>query len=107
MTSSRQSPNKSALRTGVDLVPLFETHPSAVKSLPTLYLSMWFPSKSSLLKSPSHQIRKFVEEGESPIRSPFIFNSPSEPENHISAPGLEGSISSATPRPTSLFMEPL
>src|SRR5512138_1041199 len=107
MTSSRQSPNRSALRAGVDFVPLFEIHPSAVKSLPALYLSIWFPSSSSLVRSPSHQIRKLQDEGESPIRFPFIVKSPSDPAHHISAPGLEGSISAATPLPTSLFIEPL
>src|SRR5690606_12754338 len=95
ITSSRQSPKRSALNTGVDFVPLIETHPSAVNSRPAPYLSMWFPSSNSRVRSPSHQIRKLVDGGLAPIRSPAVFSNPWDPENHSSAPGFDASILAA------------
>src|SRR6478609_7213022 len=104
-TSSRQSPYRSAVSAGVDFVPLFEVTPEAVRSrlvLPAAYLSIWLLSSSSRVSSSSHQTRKLVEPGAEP-RLAFVAaeNSPEVLEDHISAPGLAGSTSSATQRPVS------
>src|SRR5262245_14252931 len=66
MTSSRQSPKRSADRLGVALVPSMDDAPVAVNkrvSPPVPYLSMWLLSSSSRTNSPSHQIRKLTELG--------------------------------------------
>src|SRR5215218_3772526 len=91
MTSSRQSPKKSADKTGVALVPLFEVAPSAVSkvssvSLVQFHLEMRLRSSSSRKRSPSHHIAKFAERGALPMRSPVQVRNPEGPP-HISAPG--------------------
>src|SRR5262245_58201820 len=65
MTSSRQSPKRSALRAGVDLVPLFDERPPGERiELPVPV--RWFhfvivvPSRISRSRSASHQIAKFI-----------------------------------------------
>src|SRR6478609_3922310 len=104
-TSSRQSPYKSAVSAGVDFVPLFDVTPDAVKSrlvLPAAYLSIWLLSSSSRVSSSSHQTKKFVEPGALPKLALLAAeNSPLVLEDHISAPGLAASTSSATQRPVS------
>jgi len=60
ITSSRQSPRKSADRQGLPLVPLMETQPEAVKRAPTLYLERVIPSNISRKRSPSHQAAKLM-----------------------------------------------
>src|SRR5262245_54120860 len=69
-TSSRQSPNRSPLSAGVDLVPLLDVTPDAVSrrvSADVPYLSMWLLSSSSRTVSESHQTRKLAEPGVRPI----------------------------------------
>jgi len=102
MSSSRQSPKMSAVRLGYPPPPA----PSAVKMGPTLYLSIRLPESNCRVRPPSHQITQPVEEGIGPMESPFILSSPYLRWNHISAPGFEGSISSATPPPMSSPMAP-
>src|SRR3954454_489890 len=94
-TSSRQSPNRSALRAGFDLVPLLAATPDPVSrrvSPPVPYLSMWVASSSSRLVSPSHQTVKLVEPGWRPMVAPLASNRPlmPAPEDQNSAPGLPG-----------------
>src|SRR6187549_170915 len=102
-TSSRQSPYRSAVSVGVDFVPLFEDTPFAVSKrvvAPLANLSMRLLSSSSRDSSASHQTRKLVEPGAVPKRTLVgAANSPPVLEAHISAPGLLGSMSSATQRP--------
>ena len=77
MTSSRQSPSRSTLRAGVDLVPLLEEHPSAVKitssvSFSQFHFEIRLPLRISRRRSPSHQTPKLHEAGFfSEIFSPF------------------------------------
>src|SRR5262245_16310665 len=102
ITSSRQSPNKSELSAGVDLVPLFDEHPSAVMMMPVALLSqfhleMRLLSRSSRSRSPSHQMTKLQLLGlRSEMTWPWEFQrwratSPS-PDAHISEPGWRGSM---------------
>ena len=68
ITSSRQSPNRSALKQGVALEPLLATQPSAVSRLLVVsffqsHLSILFLSNSSRVKSSSHHTTKLVDEG--------------------------------------------
>src|SRR5690242_10057157 len=92
ITSSRQSPNRSAVSAGVDFVPLLDATPeplSSVVSPPLPYLLMWVPSSSSRTVSPSHQIRKLVEPGLRPRLAPVVALRRLPPwADHISAPGL-------------------
>src|SRR6266496_1688603 len=91
ITSSRQSPNRSACNAGVFLVPLSACTPDAVSSrvsLPVPYLSMWVPSSSSRWASPSHQMTKFVDDGLRPMFCPLVFSSPDTADDQDSAPGL-------------------
>ena len=110
ITSSRQSPRMSAQRQGFDLVPLFEAQPSAVSSRPARagrrsHLAIVVPSSSSRSRSPSHQTPKLQDRG---LRIGDLLaagdrtrpSSP-RPEAHISYPRWRGSMSIATPRPTS------
>ena len=53
MISSRQSPSRSAVRTGVDLVPLFDEQPAAVSKVPPPALLIDVPSSSSRHSSAS------------------------------------------------------
>src|SRR5690349_1608300 len=102
-TSSRQSPNRSAARAGVDFVPLLAT-PLPVSSRvspPVPYLSMCVPSRSSRTGSPSHQITKLIEPGLRPMFCPLVLYIPETPADHDSAPGLPAYTSSETPRPLS------
>src|SRR5262249_34442171 len=88
-TSSRQSPVRSAVSAGVDLVPLFELTPLAVSRrlvAPALHLSMWFESRSSRVSSASHQITKFCDVGLVPRFVLLVADKrPSTLEDHISA----------------------
>ncbi|KYF97122.1 hypothetical protein BE20_39760 [Sorangium cellulosum] len=100
ITSSRQSPRMSALSVGLLFVPLFAAHPFAVKPSPSpSYCWTLLLSRSSRLRSASHQMRKLDDEGRLPAAPP------SEPRKswllltHASLPGLRGSMSAATPRP--------
>src|SRR5262245_59405469 len=104
-TSSRQSPVRSAVSAGVDLVPLFELRPLVVSKrlvAPALHLSMCVPSSSSRVSSPSHHTRKFCDVGLVP-RLAFVVaeNNPVTLDAHISAPALDDVMSSATQRPVS------
>src|SRR5262245_50537406 len=101
MTSSRQSPMMSAVRAGVDLVPLFDVTPEPVSSRvspPVPYLSMWLLSNSSRCASPSHQITKLVDPGlRDATWAPLVaLRSPPTPDDHTSAPALPDQMSSAT-----------
>ena len=89
MTSSRQSPSRSAVSAGVDLVPLFDAQPLALRIELPPYLLIDVPSSSSRVSSASHQIRKFCDDGFEP-RLAFVVaeNTPSTLDAHISAPGL-------------------
>src|SRR5580765_7830697 len=65
MTSSRQSPNKSALRQGVDLVLLLEERPPGERSellelLNQFHLEIVVPSSVSRSRSASHHTQKFI-----------------------------------------------
>ncbi len=105
MTSSRQSPRMSADSAGVAFVPLFDATPSPVSSRVSPsgpYLSMWVPSSSSRVRSPSHQLRKLALEGLGPISSPAVFRSAPSALDQNSAPGLPSQMSPPTPRPLSL-----
>src|SRR3977135_1019282 len=90
ITSSRQSPNRSALRAGVAFVPLFDEQSAAVMmvfSVPLCqsHFEMRLPSRISRTKSPSHQIAKLTDRGAGPILSPLQVFKPSDPP-HISSP---------------------
>src|SRR4051812_7581894 len=68
MTSSRQSPKRSADSAGVALVPLFDAQPAAVNSVVSVSFSqshfvMLVRSSSSRRASPSHQMAKLHERG--------------------------------------------
>src|SRR5687768_6373611 len=104
MTSSRQSPNRSADSAGVALVPLFDATPEPVSrrvSPPVPYLSTCVPSSSSRVVSPSHQTRKFVDDGLRPMFCPLVFDSPATADDQDSAPGLPAWMSPDTARPLS------
>src|SRR5690606_748591 len=100
MASSRQSPNRSAVSEGVDLVPLLEAPPEAVSRTAPPAFWMVIPSSNSRSRSPSHQARKLVLLGEMLTTVPEALRTPpAAPQN--SAPGLEARMSAAAPRPTS------
>ena len=104
ITSSRQSPKRSALKQGVDLVPLLDaTELSVSRFVSPLvpYLSIWLLSSSSRTVSASHQIRKLVEPGFRPTLLPELLLMPLTAEDHASAPALPAQTSPATPRPLS------
>src|SRR3954467_1925010 len=105
MTSSRQSPNRSADSDGVDFVPLLECTSAPVSrrvSPPVPYLSMCVASSSSRVGSASHQTRKFCEPGLRVATTvPLGERTPSAAADHDSAPGLPDQTSSDTPRPLS------
>src|SRR5688572_32286942 len=102
MISSRQSPSRSAVSAGVDLVPLFDAQPLALSSEPPPYLLIDVPSSSSRLSSASHQMRKFCDDGLLPTFALVLAeNIPSTLDDHISAPGLLADTSAATQRPVS------
>src|SRR5262249_59214507 len=66
ITSSRQSPKMSALKHGVDLVPLFEEIPDPESKLVVFpwsqfHLLIVVPSSNSRSRSPSHQTPKLIE----------------------------------------------
>src|SRR5262245_16224494 len=68
MTSSRQSPKRSALRQGVDLVPLFEDRPAGESTELFAFafqshLRIVVPSSVSRSVSASHQTQKFICDG--------------------------------------------
>src|SRR5690606_34923698 len=104
MISSLQSPRRSAVRVGVDLVPLLELHsPQLSREPPCPYLVMLVPSSSSRDSSPSHQITKLMGRPGLAFSTLAVVAlvSPTPDDAQNSAPGLEGSMSAATPRPTS------
>src|SRR3954470_21217223 len=102
-TSSRQSPNRSAVSAGVLLVPLLEAHWLQFRSEEPPYFEMVVPSSSSRVSSASHQIKKLIELGGLPTFMPVVaeYRSLLAPAAHISAPGLLAKMSSASPRPVS------
>src|SRR6185312_2996623 len=104
-TSSRQSPSRSAVSVGTDLVPLFDATPLADSSrlvVPLAYLSMCVLSSSSRVSSPSQYTTKLVDPGMVPRLALVVAeNIPLVLDDHISAPGLLASTSSATQRPVS------
>src|SRR5919106_1359910 len=66
ITSSRQSPNMSALSAGVAFVPLLEAMPVSASRLDVFPASQFHlliaaPSSSSRSRSPSHQTPKLIE----------------------------------------------
>src|SRR6185436_10831939 len=68
ITSSRQSPKRSALRQGVDLVPLLEESPAGerielLELLNQFHLEIVVPSRVSRSKSASHHTQKFIWPG--------------------------------------------
>ncbi len=64
ITSSLQSPMMSALRVGVDLLPLFDEQPSAVRMPPSSsYWRTVLLLSTSRDRSPSHQTRKLSNSG--------------------------------------------
>src|SRR5678815_1985587 len=102
MISSRQSPSRSAVSAGVDLVPLFEAQPLALRIELPPYLLIDVPSSSSRVSSPSHQMRKFCDDGLLPRLALLVAEiRPSVLDAHISAPGFDAEMSSATQRPVS------
>src|SRR5918992_4169812 len=104
MTSSRQSPNRSADSDGVALEPLLEWTPLAVSSResePVPYLSMRVWSSSSRTGSPSHQTRKLIDDGSRPMAWPAVLRRLVSLDDHDSAPGLPAHTSPDTPRPLS------
>src|SRR5262249_45052054 len=91
ITSSRQSPNRSALSDGVDFVPLLECTSDPVSnrvSDEVPYLSMCVASSSSRTGSASQYTRKFVEPGLRPMLAPVALVSPLTADDHDSAPAL-------------------
>src|SRR5271155_1958813 len=92
MTSSLQSPRMSAQRHGVDLVPLFDTQPSATTSGVSVpdsqfHLVIQLLSRISRSGSPSHQTPKLHDRGlRSEIVSPLTSHRPESPwpDAHIS-----------------------
>src|SRR6185436_11884168 len=105
-TSSRQSPYRSAVSMGVDLVPLLALTPLAVSKrvvVPPAYLSIWLASSSSRVSSPSQYTRKFCEPGAAARSALLVAENKRPPvlDAHTSAPGLAASTSSATQRPVS------
>ncbi len=104
-TSSRQSPKRSPEIAGVALVPLFEwtDAPVSCRVSPEVpYLSMWVPSRSSRVVSPSHQDRKLALEGlRLATTAPLGLRRPSAADDQDSAPALPDQMSSLTPRPLS------
>src|SRR5690242_21760440 len=103
MTSSRQSPKRSAVKVGVDLVPLLELHSAHDCNVPVApYLVIDVPSSSSRDSSASHQMTKLIDEGAEPRFLPVAVSRSGVPRAaHISAPGLSGEMSAATARPVS------
>src|SRR5262245_55735551 len=102
MISSRQSPSRSAVSVGVDLVPLFDAQPLADSRVLPPNLLIEVPSSSSRVSSASHQMRKFCELGLVPTLALLdAENRPVTLDDHISAPGLLAEMSSATQRPVS------
>src|SRR5215207_9521583 len=86
ITSSRQSPNRSADKTGVDLVPLFRTQLSLAASsrlsvvlFSYSHLSILVPFRISLNTSPSHKTPKFTAGVLSEILFPLLSNIPVMP----------------------------
>lgn len=103
-TSSRQSPRMSPDRDGVALVLLLEWTEAPVRrrvSEEVPYLSMWVPSRSSRVVSPSHQERKLTEEGSRPFVAPASSRMEESEADQTSAPSLPAQMSPATPRPLS------
>jgi hypothetical protein len=88
MTSSRQSPNKSTLKAGVDFDPLLEEIPPGASNvlleLPVqFHLEIFVPSSDSRSRSASHHTQKFCGGLEPPICTPLaLIKPPREP--HIS-----------------------
>src|SRR4051812_33378020 len=104
ITSSRQSPRMSPESAGVDLVPLLDATPLPVSSRvspPVPYLSIFVASTSSRTGSPSHQARKFADDGLRPTFCPRVLASPVAADDQDSAPGLPAQMSAETPRPLS------
>src|SRR5688572_9106754 len=103
MTSSRQSPITSATRLGTLLVLLLEAHCWHWSRLPAPSFVIVVPFSSSRDSSASHQMRKLMEFGcgppsSSPVAA-LLSALPDEAQN--SAPGLPGTMSAITARPTS------
>src|SRR5262245_60848424 len=96
----------SALSAGVAFVPLLEAIPDGARiAFDTLLFQSHFeivvPSSISRKKSPSHQTAKLICEGLLVvICTPLQVNKPPR-EDHASYPRVRGSMSMATPRPTS------
>lgn len=89
---------------GVALVPLLEWTDAPVRrrvSDEVPYLSMWVPSRSSRTVSPSHQDRKFTEDGSRPLVAPASSRIEVSEADQTSAPSLPAQMSPATPRPLS------
>src|SRR5262245_47762133 len=68
ITSSRQSPKRSALRQGVDLVPLLDERPLGERTkllalLVQFHLEIVVPSSVSRSRSASHHTQKFIWPG--------------------------------------------
>src|SRR3569832_1498430 len=110
ITSSLQSPVRSAVSTGVDLVPLLDAQAVQDSSDPDApYFVVDVPSSSSRVSSASQYSRKFTGPGREAaveplmMRAPMVAeNRPSTPVAHISAPGVAAETSSATHRPEAL-----
>ncbi len=91
MTSSRQSPRMSPESDGVALVPLLEWTEAPVSSRVSdevPYLSIRVPSRSSRTVSPSHQDRKFTDEGSRPLDAPASSRMPVSEADQTSAPSF-------------------
>src|SRR4030095_15404614 len=95
-------PAGRAASAGVDLVPCFEAQPLALKIELPPYLLIDVPSSSSRVSSASHQMRKFCDDGFDPRLAWVVAEiRPSVLDAHISAPGFDAEMSSATQRPVS------
>src|SRR6187399_191151 len=97
ITSSRQSPSRSAVNVGVDFVPLFDEHWEQLTKVPPPYFVTAVPSSSSRDSSASHHTWKLMPFGGSPTFMPVVaeYKSLFAPAAHISAPGLLARMSSA------------
>src|SRR3569832_571726 len=110
LTSSLQSPVRSAVSTGVDLVPLLDAQAVQDSSDPDApYFVIEVPSSSSRVSSASQYSRKFAGPGREAAVGPDMRRAPvvaeilpSTPVAYFSAPGVAAETSSATHRPVSL-----
>src|SRR5258708_7613412 len=97
----------SAESAGVDLVPLFDAAPVAVRrrssvDVPQFHFAIQLLSRISRNGSASHHTAKFADGGDAEIRWPRTSTRPAAATLvQNSLPGKRGSMSADRPRPTS------